>query len=143
MRSRYTAFVKADMEYVKRTLAPESRKGFDVAEMKESAKQVKWKGLTVTATEKGGADDDTGTVTFIARYGAGEDSIEHHEVSTFRKDEAGQWFFVDGDAETRREGEVISAPQVTIKRDKPKQGRNDVCLCGSGKKFKKCCGAAA
>ncbi len=25
----------------------------------------------------------------------------------------------------------------------PKVGRNDPCPCGSGKKFKKCCGAAA
>ena len=27
-----------------------------------------------------------------------------------------------------------------VKRDLPKVGRNDVCPCGSGKKFKKCCG---
>ncbi|HEX5337266.1 MAG TPA: UPF0149 family protein [Gallionella sp.] len=30
----------------------------------------------------------------------------------------------------------------TIQRDQPKVGRNDPCPCGSGKKFKKCCGAA-
>jgi uncharacterized protein len=29
----------------------------------------------------------------------------------------------------------------TVKRDEPKVGRNDDCPCGSGKKFKKCCGA--
>jgi uncharacterized protein YchJ len=28
-------------------------------------------------------------------------------------------------------------------RDQPKVGRNDPCVCGSGKKSKKCCGAAA
>jgi len=28
----------------------------------------------------------------------------------------------------------------TIVRQDPKIGRNDPCLCGSGKKFKKCCG---
>ena len=33
------------------------------------------------------------------------------------------------------------APVQTIKRDEPKVGRNDDCPCGSGKKFKKCCGA--
>jgi uncharacterized protein YchJ len=27
-------------------------------------------------------------------------------------------------------------------REQPKVGRNDPCLCGSGKKSKKCCGAA-
>ncbi len=30
---------------------------------------------------------------------------------------------------------------VTFKRDQPKVGRNDPCPCGSGKKYKKCCGA--
>jgi preprotein translocase subunit SecA len=31
----------------------------------------------------------------------------------------------------------------TIVRDQPKVGRNDPCPCGSGKKYKKCCGATA
>jgi uncharacterized protein len=33
------------------------------------------------------------------------------------------------------------APVQTLKREEPKVGRNDDCPCGSGKKFKKCCGA--
>ena len=28
----------------------------------------------------------------------------------------------------------------TVRREEPKIGRNDLCPCGSGKKFKKCCG---
>ncbi len=32
------------------------------------------------------------------------------------------------------------APQKTVRRETPKVGRNDPCPCGSGKKFKKCCG---
>ncbi|HOY00415.1 SEC-C metal-binding domain-containing protein [Zoogloea sp.] len=32
---------------------------------------------------------------------------------------------------------------TTIKRELPKFGRNDPCPCGSGKKFRKCCGVAA
>jgi len=31
------------------------------------------------------------------------------------------------------------AQELTIKRDKPKIGRNEPCPCGSGKKYKKCC----
>jgi preprotein translocase subunit SecA len=31
----------------------------------------------------------------------------------------------------------------TVRRDEPKVGRNDVCPCGSGKKYKKCHGSAA
>jgi len=34
------------------------------------------------------------------------------------------------------------APIKTVKREEPKIGRNDPCWCGSGKKFKKCHGAA-
>ena len=31
----------------------------------------------------------------------------------------------------------------TVKRQAAKVGRNDPCPCGSGKKYKKCCGKAA
>ena len=34
-----------------------------------------------------------------------------------------------------------AGPSKPIKRDKEKVGRNDLCPCGSGKKYKKCCGA--
>jgi preprotein translocase subunit SecA len=37
---------------------------------------------------------------------------------------------------TNKERESKKEP--TIKKDKP--GRNDPCPCGSGKKYKKCCG---
>ena len=33
--------------------------------------------------------------------------------------------------------------QQPFRREAPKLGRNDVCFCGSGKKFKKCHGAVA
>ncbi len=33
------------------------------------------------------------------------------------------------------------ARKTPVKRDAPKVGRNDECPCGSGKKYKKCCGA--
>ena len=35
------------------------------------------------------------------------------------------------------------AKVVTVRREEPKVGRNDPCPCGSGKKYKKCHGAAA
>ncbi|MGB2566729.1 MAG: SEC-C metal-binding domain-containing protein [Porticoccaceae bacterium] len=31
-------------------------------------------------------------------------------------------------------------PKMPITRDAPKTGRNDPCICGNGRKFKKCCG---
>ncbi|MBR6014599.1 MAG: SEC-C domain-containing protein, partial [Firmicutes bacterium] len=42
-----------------------------------------------------------------------------------------EWRFIDGKMDT---GEPY-------RREEPKIGRNDPCPCGSGKKYKKCCGA--
>ena len=47
---------------------------------------------------------------------------------------------VDLDAELREQAPVGVEPTTPIRRDTPKVGRNDPCPCGSGKKFKKCCG---
>lgn len=35
-------------------------------------------------------------------------------------------------------GDVVQVK--TVRREEPKIGRNDPCPCGSGKKYKKCCG---
>ncbi|HEX9205848.1 MAG TPA: SEC-C metal-binding domain-containing protein, partial [Candidatus Deferrimicrobiaceae bacterium] len=40
-------------------------------------------------------------------------------------------------------GDIKSAGQTTQKRPGAKIGRNDPCPCGSGKKYKKCCGQGA
>ena len=42
----------------------------------------------------------------------------------------------------RRQEQHASLLASTFRREGPKPGRNDPCPCGSGKKFKKCCGAA-
>ena len=47
-------------------------------------------------------------------------------------------------AEIAAESDVKQGPQIeipkTIRREQPKVGRNEPCPCGSGKKFKQCCG---
>ena len=48
----------------------------------------------------------------------------------------------------REEGRWVYAGQMdpkgkTVRYEQPKPGRNDPCPCGSGKKYKKCCGANA
>jgi SEC-C motif-containing protein len=55
--------------------------------------------------------------------------VRHHELAEFAKED-GQWYFVDGRA----------PKHVQSIRQGPKIGRNDPCPCGSGRKFKKCCG---
>ncbi|MBR3648887.1 MAG: SEC-C domain-containing protein, partial [Victivallales bacterium] len=41
------------------------------------------------------------------------------------------------------DSEISTAPaqaSITVRRQTPKVGRNDPCPCGSGKKYKQCCG---
>lgn len=136
MRSRYSAYVKVDTKYLKDTLAPESRHDFSEAEAKEWAKQSEWLGLEILKTEGN-------TVEFVAKYRHEGKVLEHHEISKFRK-EKDQWYFVDGEAHTHEEGhQHHHEPKAPITREEPKIGRNDPCKCGSGKKFKKCCGVGA
>mgnify|MGYP001591386874 FL=1 len=146
MRSRYTAFTKVDVEYLKKTLAPESRSDFDAAETKKWAQSAKWKSLKILSTQKGGVEDKKGMVEFIATYEMDGEALDHHETAQFRKSDSGQWLFVEGDSHTHKEGEGHQhhheKPQ-TIIRESPKIGRNDPCVCGSGKKYKKCCGIDA
>ncbi len=49
----------------------------------------------------------------------------------------------DAIVDVREYWNVLRAPVSTIRRLAPKPGRNDPCPCGSGKKYKHCCGAPA
>ena len=129
MRSRYSAYTLGDIDYLARTLAPESFRDFDRASAQAWAAQAEWRGLEIQSTQAGGPADDKGVVVFVATYRQAGETIAHREVSQFRRDDDGAWKFVRGD--------------VSVSRATPKVGRNDPCSCGSGKKFKKCCGAAA
>ncbi|ACM19445.1 SEC-C motif domain protein [Geotalea daltonii FRC-32] len=127
MRSRYSAYVKVETDYILETTHPEHRQNFDPEGTKQWAEQSVWDGLEIVSTEKGGAADTDGTVEFIARFREKGVRKTHHELAEFKKD-AGRWFFTDGSA-------VPARPLVSSK-----VGRNDPCPCGSGQKYKKCCG---
>jgi SEC-C motif-containing protein len=147
MRSRYTAFAVGEISYLRSSLAPEEQKGFDMKSTQEWSKKSKWLGLEIMSVKKGGPSDKTGTVEFMAKYAIDGKNLDHHEVSQFRKSADGKWYFVDGDSHTHEEGQGhhdhSHGNHDPVVREEPKVGRNDACPCGSGKKYKKCCGAAA
>ena len=70
MRSRYTAFVHGDIDYLEDTLAPGTRDDFDRKAITHWAKQSQWLGLEILSTEAGREDDDSGYVEFIASFSA-------------------------------------------------------------------------
>lgn len=130
MRSRYTAYVRSEAAYLGETLLPRKRAGFDPEGTLAWNADVTWLGLRVLATERGGPGDDDGVVEFTVSYAKGGETHAFHEVSRFRK-KGGAWFYVDGRVDGEPEPRAATAPTA---------GRNDPCPCGSGKKFKRCCG---
>ncbi len=130
MRSRYSAYVKVEIPYLNESTHPSQRESNDEAAMRDWAEKSVWLGFEIIKTSKGGPSDDQGSVEFIARYKVGDGAKQdHHETSQFRK-ENGIWYFYDAQL----------MPVKPFIREEPKTGRNDPCPCGSGKKFKKCCG---
>ena len=127
MRARYSAYVGAQMDFIFETTHPDHRQGYDHDGTKEWAESSEWLGLEIVGTKLGGQEDNVGEVEFIARFREKGVLREHHENAQFKKDE-GRWYFT--------EGAMVKAKPVTV----VKTGRNDPCTCGSGLKYKKCCG---
>ncbi|MBS7777300.1 YchJ family metal-binding protein [Acidovorax sp. CCYZU-2555] len=89
MRSRYSAFVRADAAYLQATWHASQRPAtldFDAA--------TRWLGLSVKDFQVTG--DDRAEVEFVARYRIAGRAVRLHERSRFVR-EQGRWFYVDGD----------------------------------------------
>ena len=126
MRSRYTAYTLADVDYIITTHHPSTSGTVDRENIETWARESDWRGLEILDVQVG---DGEGFVEFAARFV--HDGIDelHHERSRFMLDD-GRWYYVDGRI-------LKGRPE---RRPTPKVGRNDPCPCGSGKKFKRCCG---
>ncbi|MBO7722052.1 MAG: YchJ family protein [Kiritimatiellae bacterium] len=131
MRARYSSYVTGDIAFLKTSSTRAVQAEFKESETEAWSKAAQWHGLEIIRTEKGGGGDDTGVVEFRALYTANGEFCNHHEVSQFVREDGG-WKFSDGEF-------VGETPE---KREVPKIGRNDPCPCGSGRKYKKCCGRA-
>ncbi|MCW8890563.1 MAG: YchJ family protein [Sedimenticola sp.] len=129
MRARYCAFALGQIDFLSESLHPDHRGDHDVEATRHWAENSKWLGLEIVDKESGEEGDEKGIVEFIATYKEGGVVKHHHERSNFSK-VGDEWFFVDG--------EIV--PPATKVNASPKVGRNDPCPCGSGKKYKKCCG---
>ena len=130
MRARYTAYTQVEMAFIEKTHDPETRGDVDMDANRKWAESTKWTGLEIHETKQGGANDEVGTVAFTATFETDQGPQRHSELSFFRKRD-GQWYFVDASDPTKQ----------PVVRSQPKIGRNDPCPCGSGKKYKKCCGS--
>lgn len=115
MRSRYSAFALDLTDYLLSSWHPDTRPASLAPDQ-----TTRWVALEILESREEG---DEGGVHFRATFREGRRWAVLEERSRFRR-EAGRWTYLDGD------------PAVT--RFKP--GRNAPCPCGSGRKFKGCCG---
>ncbi len=124
MRSRYTAYVLQNSEYLLKTWHPKKRP----ASVDFSNESANWQRLEIVSIQKGGIKDQRGVVEFKAYYFL--DGAEHvmKEISRFKKDN-NTWFYLDGNVKS-----------IAANGGPTNQGLNAPCACGSGKKFKRCCG---
>ncbi|MFT5542698.1 MAG: SEC-C motif-containing protein [Arenicella sp.] len=121
MRSRFSAYMMKNYEYILATYSPPQRPQLSIKELERSAEGIRWLKLDVLEASQ---SKQLGTVEFVASYYADSDFYYMHEYSYFEKIDE-KWFYVKG-----------------LSKDKTGKycpGRNEQCPCGSGKKFKKCC----
>ncbi|MDT8878032.1 YchJ family protein [Halomonas saccharevitans] len=115
MRSRYSAFALDLTDYLRETWHSSSRPASLPAD-----DATRWRRLEILDHDEQG---DHGRVHFRATFQEGRRWGVLVEASRFVLED-GRWRYLDGE------------PSVT--RLKP--GRNEACPCGSGRKFKACCG---
>lgn len=123
MRSRFTAYRLANIDYIEKTMQKAALDGFHAKQAKAWADKIRWGQLRVNHTSA--VIDGTTSVGFEADF-----IVEHYyeqikEVSLFELIQ-GIWYYVGSDA----------PPTIVSKKIQ----RNTRCPCQSGKKFKQCCG---
>ena len=124
MRSRFSAYALRNVDYLLATWDT----GKCPADIDFSKETAQWQKLQIVDVKKGSAKDSKGIVEFKAFYTQDGEDYFMHEISRFIK--TGQrWLYLDG--VIKAAGKVESTSN---------SGRNALCACGSGKKFKRCCG---
>ena len=126
MRSRYTAFTQANMEYIKKTMAGNALLDFNEIEARQWAKKVTWLRLEMIESIRHKDQPDRGEVEFIAWFIEKNQLHSLHERSQFHRIK-NKWFYVTG-----------HHPEEASKQKPVLIGRTSLCPCGSGKKFKNC-----
>ncbi len=128
LRARYCAFPQRAFDFLLSSHHSSSRAEVTAASLAQWAQEVSWVGLSIKQSSQGQAVDQRGEIIFCATYLQKGVQKEHWEHSFFEKED-GIWRFLNSKG----------VSHGTVQRSSPKIGRNDPCVCGSLKKYKKCC----
>ncbi|TBR38065.1 zinc chelation protein SecC [Marinomonas agarivorans] len=132
MRSRYSAFYLKNFNYIESTQQLPDAPDQSAQDIKEANETTQWLKLEVLETIGGQEQDEEGMVAFSAHFKEGRHTGKLQERSLFKKVN-NQWFYISGEHEVKQQTPLVTPAEMKL-------GRNEPCHCGSGKKFKKCCG---
>lgn len=104
MRSRYSAYALANIDYIKKTMQGKPLANFNEQDAKIWANSVKWLKLSVINAYE--TTSNQGYVEFIARFIEKGQHHQFHELSEFRWFD-GRWFYVDGVDKTHDHGGLV------------------------------------
>lgn len=144
MRSRYSAHATGNPEYVIATYHSSRHAAEFREDIEQACHDVCWQSLEIVETTPASHaitdDDQEGWVEFIAHFSEEGHPGQLHERSRFVR-EQGLWRYIDGTM-NQHDASPTTQPveRQTPVRNSVNVGRNDPCPCGSGKKYKKCCG---
>ena len=93
MRSRYTAYSQANIDYIMATMKGTVLKDFDAVSAKQWAESVTWIKLKVIRAYVDPAIPESGFVEFKAYYRYKKQMHVMHEFSEFKKVD-NQWFYI-------------------------------------------------
>lgn len=129
MCARYSAYAVHEIDFIIDSCEHgEGINEIDRESTRTWSEESVWHSLKILRTEKGGENDSEGVVEFEATYTRKGIRDVHHETGMFKKID-GRWIYSSG-----------SVAAMTVVREGRKIGRNEPCPCGSGKKYKHCCG---
>lgn len=96
MRSRYSAFVLANIDYLQKSNHSTTRLSkYEYAEIEKWTKSVDWIKLEILKTSNGKENDTKGTVEFKAFFMENSSIEVIHENSSFCK-ENNHWVYISG-----------------------------------------------
>jgi len=136
MQSRYCAFASLAIDYLVATHSPQTRDSISKADISQWANACQWLGLEVISFNQAAT---TAQVEFIAWYKENGKLQSLHDLSHFTLEPVDPMLTAISSESiaTTHAWYYHSSMSPKIARTAPK--RNDACICGSGKKFKKCC----
>lgn len=95
MRSRYSAFVTGNVDYIEKTMRGPALEGFNKNQTQEWTLSVHWLDLTIISMRSDLQHANKGYVEFIARYLENQQIKLIHECSEFHYIH-GKWYYVTG-----------------------------------------------